>query len=478
MRPAFQCHPSGPLGAGAGREDGDMDMGPVCWSSGVDPTPRRRHPTAHRGALWFGVVSAEPEAVLDDLDGRGLVHDTTDRRELTEVLSSPTILYHGIDPSADSLHVGNFVGVLALRRFQDHGHRPLVLVGGATGMVGDPSGRSDERNLLDIDTLGHNVESIERQLVRFLDFGPGGATMVNNHDWTAPMSILEFLRDVGKYATVNQMVAKESVRSRMESDNGISYTEFSYMLLQAFDYWWLNENMACTLQIGGSDQWGNITAGIDLVRRRSQRNVHGLTWPLVTKTDGSKFGKSQQGNVWLDADRTSPYQFLQHWRNTDDRDVERFLMQLTLLSLDDIESVMADHTKNPGARVAQRRLGRELTELVHGPERLEAATEAADLLFGGSVFTRSALECVALEVPTTAASSAELLGEGSLVPLLARSSLCTSNSDARRALAEGSIYVNNERRTDDSIDEADLRFDRFLLLRRGKKNYNLVISAS
>ncbi len=250
------------------------------------------------------------------------------------------------------------------------------------------------------------------------------------------------------------------------------------MLLQAFDFWWLHEHMHCTLQIGGSDQWGNITAGIDLIRRRSQRAAHGLTWPLVTKSDGSKFGKSQEGNVWLDADRTSPYQFLQYWRNTDDRDVRRFLMQLTLLAVDDIESVMSVHEREPGARVAQRRLGSELTELVHGRERLDAAEEAADLLFGGNVFTRSALECVALEVPNTDASHAELVGDGSLVPILARSSLCTSNSDARRALAEGSIYVNNERRTDDSLVADDLRFDRFVLLRRGKKNYNLVISGS
>ncbi|MDH3755469.1 MAG: tyrosine--tRNA ligase, partial [Acidimicrobiia bacterium] len=302
--------------------------------------------------------------ILDDLDARGLVHDTTDRESLAAALASPVALYHGIDPTADSLHVGNFVGVLVLRRFQDAGHRPLVLVGGATGMVGDPSGRSDERSLLDEQTLAANVAAIRGQLERFLDFSR--ADLVDNHEWTAPLTLIEFLRDVGKHATVNQMIAKDSVRSRMESEQGISFTEFSYMLLQANDYQWLHEHRDVSLQIGGSDQWGNITAGIDLIRRRSGGTAHGLTWPLVTRSDGTKFGKSAGENIWLSAERTSPYRFFQYWMQTDDRDIERFLLQLTLLPVSEVAEIVATHERSPDLRSAQRRLAEELTMLVHG----------------------------------------------------------------------------------------------------------------
>lgn len=422
-------------------------------------------------------MTTNPAGVLDDFDARGLIHDTTDRAELAAALSEPATLYHGIDPTADSLHVGNFVGVLALRRFQDHGHRPLVLVGGATGMIGDPSGRSDERNLLDPPTLAANVAAIRGQLERFLDFGAGGATLVNNHDWTAPVSVLEFLRDVGKHVTVNQMVAKESVRSRMGGDHGISYTEFSYMLLQAFDFSWLHDHHDCVLQIGGSDQWGNITAGIDLIRRRSGGVAHGLTWPLITKADGSKFGKSQEGNVWLDPERTSPYRFYQFWVNTDDRDVERFLLQLTLLPVPEVSEIVASHRADPGSRVAQRRLAGALCELVHGTDATEAALEASAVLFGGDAITEKAFGVLAGEVPVTRVSATALSGEGALVDLLASTPLCKSKGDARRALGERSIYVNNQRREDDSLTADDLRFGRFVLLRRGKRNYNLVISS-
>lgn len=412
--------------------------------------------------------------ILDDLAARGLLHDTTDRGELAELLSRPITLYHGIDPSADSLHVGNFVGVLALRRFQDFGHRPIVLVGGATGMVGDPSGRSDERNLLDADTLAGNVHGIRSQLERFLDFGDGGATLVNNRDWTGSVTVLEFLRDVGKHITVNQMVAKESVRSRMEGEHGISYTEFSYMLLQSFDYWWLHENMDCRLQVGGSDQWGNITAGIDFIRRRSGASAYGVTWPLITRADGSKFGKSQDDSVWLSAERTSPYRFYQYWVNTDDRDLERFLFQLTLLPVHRVAEALADHEGDPGLRRGQHLLAREITTLVHDQAAATGAAEASELLFGGEA-GENAFATLVDEVPTTRVAIAALGGEGALVDLLTESGMCKSKGDARRAISERSIYVNNERREDDSVTAADLRHERFLLLRRGKKNYNLVI---
>ena len=289
--------------------------------------------------------------LLDDLRARGLVHDHTDESALREMLESgPVTLYCGIDPSADSLHVGHLVAVLVLRRFQKAGHRPLALVGGATGMVGDPSGRSDERNLLDGATLEANVAGIQAQLESLFDFsGDSAARLVNNYDWTRDVSLLDFLRDVGKHMTINQMVAKDSVRSRMEGDQGISFTEFSYMLLQAFDYWWQFEHYDCRLQVGGSDQWGNITAGIDLVRRRSGATVHGLTWPLMTRADGQKFGKTAEGTVWLDPGRTLPFEFHQYLMNTDDRDAERLLLQLTLLP---VAEVAADHG-DPHRRTAR-----------------------------------------------------------------------------------------------------------------------------
>ncbi len=417
--------------------------------------------------------------VLDDLRARGLLHDTTDPDELRRLLGQPTTLYHGIDPTADSLHVGNFVGVLVMRRFQEAGHHPVALVGGATGMVGDPSGRSDERNLLDADTLAANVSAIRAQLERFLDFDRG-AELVDNRTWTAPVSLLEFLRDVGKHVTVNQMAAKESIRARMQSEDGISYTEFSYLLLQANDYWWLHENKGCQLQIGGSDQWGNITAGIDLIRRRSGHAVHGLTWPLLTRADGSKFGKSAGENVWLSAERTSPYRFYQHWMQTDDRDIRRFLLQLTLLPVEEIDGIVDAHEREPHERTAQARLAEALTTLVHGVEAAASAREATGLLFGGEVgdLSAAAFEAVAGEVPTSEVPLPALTGEGALVDVLVSSGLSSSRSDARRGLDEGSIYVNNRRRREDRLDGVDdLHHGRFLLLRRGKRSYHLVVAA-
>ena len=307
--------------------------------------------------------------ILDDLAARGLVHDSTDLDALAARLAEgPITLYSGFDPTADSLHVGNLVPLLLLRRFQDAGHRPIALAGGATGMIGDPGGRSEERNLLDDETLDVNLAAIRVQLAQFVDLDAGRGLLVDNRTWTQPLGVLDFLRDVGKHMTVNAMLAKESVRARVESEDGISFTEFSYMLLQANDYAVLHGDHDCELQVGGSDQWGNITAGIDLIRRRTGDHVHGLTVPLVTRSDGTKFGKSVDGSVWLSPSRTSPYAFYQYWINVDDRDVERFLLQLTLLSLDEVAGVVAEHASAPEQRTGQRRLAHEMTALVHGPE--------------------------------------------------------------------------------------------------------------
>jgi tyrosyl-tRNA synthetase len=420
-------------------------------------------------------------AVLDDLAARGLVQDTTDFAELTELLAAgPITLYCGFDPTADSLHAGNLIGLLVLRRFQLAGHRPIALAGGATGMIGDPSGRSDERNLLDDATLGHNLACIKEQMTRFLDFepGPAQAALVDNRTWTGDVLLLDFLRDVGKLVTVNQMVAKESVRSRMESDNGISYTEFSYMLLQANDFAWLHEHERCVLQVGGSDQWGNITAGIDLIRRRQGARAHGLTFPLMTKADGSKFGKSAGGAIWLGAHRTSPYEFFQYWIQTDDRDVEKFLLQLTLLPVAEVAEAMAAHAEAPERREAQRLLAREITALVHGAAGLAVAEEATEVVFGRREEQPSADALASLvdAIPTGRLPSARLGAGMSLVDLLAETGISSSKGDARRTVSQGGVTVNGRRAAvEDEIAAADLWHGRYLVVRRGKKNVHLVV---
>ncbi len=422
--------------------------------------------------------------MLEELESRGLVQDTTDRELLARRLSSGSIaVYHGIDPTASSLHLGNLIGVLVLRRFQEAGHRPIALVGGATGMVGDPSGRSDERNLLDDATLGTNLAGIRSQLEKLLDFD-GDADLVNNYDWTRDLTLIEFLRDTGKHATVNQMAAKHSVRSRMESESGISYTEFTYMLLQAYDYWWLHANLQCELQIGGSDQWGNITAGVDLIRRRSGVHVHGLTWPLLTRSDGAKFGKTAEGAVWLDPERTSPYRFHQYFIQIPDEDVERSLLQFTLLPVAEIAELIEAHQRDPARREAQRTLANEVTSLVHGPASAGAAEEAAGILFGSPVddMDEAAFEAVAAEVPTSEISLTPSDGFDAasnsfdLVELLASTGLATSKGDARRGLSEGSVYVNNERIAGEAptVDAHRLLHGRYLLLRRGKRRHHLL----
>ena len=416
--------------------------------------------------------------VLTDLDARGLIHQTTDRRALAQRLDNgPITVYCGFDPTAASLHVGNLMGLLTLRRLQIGGHRPIALAGGATGMIGDPSGRSAERNLLDDDALARNLEGIVPQLRQFLDFddGPHAARLLDNRAWTVGVGVLDFLREVGKHVTVQQMLGKESVRNRLDDGDGLSYTEFSYMLLQAYDYLWLAENVECELQVGGSDQWGNIVLGIDLIRRRLGRAAHALTWPLLARSDGTKYGKTAGGEtLWLSADDMSPYRFYQAWIGVDDADVGRLLAQLTFLDLDEASEIAAAHEADPGRREGQRRLAAEITRIVHGDEAATAAAGASEVLFGGAVPVRqasaAALAFVAAEVP-----SGQLRALGtSVVDVLVDADLARSRSEARRALAEGSVYINGERTSDPErvVDAGDLLHGRYVLMRRGKKRWH------
>ena len=415
--------------------------------------------------------------LIDDLEARGLIHDVTDRDALRARLAGgPIGIYIGFDPTADSLHAGNLVGQIYMRRFQEAGHRPYPLAGGATGMIGDPGGRSEERNLLDADTLRHNVDCIKGQLSRLLDFEPGPyqATLVNNADWTVDISMLEFLRDVGKHFTVNQMIAKESVKARVESEHGISYTEFSYMLLQANDFRHLYETHGVELQAGASDQWGNIVAGVDLVRRRLGATAHGITHPLITKSDGTKFGKSVDGAVWLDPDKTSPYQFRQFWLQTDDEMVGTYLKMLSLRPLDEVLATVDEHAEAPHRRVAQRALAYEMTSLVHGEAAAQAADEAADVLFGGDPTAASdaAFDTVAREVPSSDLSTDAI---GDVVEVLVATGLASSKSDARRTLEGKGFRCNGVVLSPDTslADEPRLH-GRYLLLQRGKKSHHLV----
>ncbi|KIE53603.1 MAG: hypothetical protein MB55_00925 [marine actinobacterium MedAcidi-G3] len=418
--------------------------------------------------------------ILSDLEARGLIHDTTDRKALATRLSEgPITLYCGFDPTADSLHVGNLIGLLTLRRFQLAGHLPISLAGGATGMVGDPSGRDAERNLLDDEGLAKNLEGIIPQLRKFLDFeGESAAKLLDNRAWTVGVGILDFLRDIGKHVTVNQMIAKDSVKSRMSEGDGISYTEFSYMMLQGYDYLWLADNENCQLQVGGSDQWGNIVLGVDLIRRKLGQSAYALTWPLLTKPDGSKYGKTAGGEtIWLSANRMSPYRFYQAWIGVDDSEVRKLLLQLTFLSVDDIDVLISEHEANPHLRLGQRTLASELTEIVHGETAAVSAAEASAVLFDSDAeilaASEAAFEFISGEVPST---DIKELGSG-VIDLLVESGLCQSRKDAKRAINEGGIYINGERLTETDFVPSDsqLLHDRYLLLRRGKKLWHLLI---
>lgn len=417
--------------------------------------------------------------ILDELKWRGLIHQCTDEKELTEYLSQPQTLYVGFDPTATSLHVGSLLPLMMLRRFQSFGHKPIALVGGATGMIGDPSGKSEERNLQSKEALDANVRGLRSQMERFLDFsGEAAAILVNNLDWTGPWSYLEFLRDVGKNFPVSVMLSKDSVKSRIEREGvGISYTEFSYMLLQAYDFVHLSRTYGCKLQVGGSDQWGNITAGIDLARRMDGASLNGLTCPLLLTSDGRKMGKTEKGTIWLDAQRTSPYAFYQYWKNIDDRDVMTCVHYLTEISRDEATSMAASMTSDP--RSAKQRLAEWLTEFVHGPAGLESALRASAMLFSGGEIDNlrdaQVMEIFA-DVPSVELPRSRLADGVLLVDALVESKLSSSKSEARRTIEQGGGYINNRQcgELDRKLTDADLASESVIVLRSGKKKYALL----
>lgn len=417
--------------------------------------------------------------ILDELKWRGLIHQCTDEKELTEYLSKPQTLYVGFDPTATSLHVGSLLPLMMLRRFQSFGHKPIALVGGATGMIGDPSGKSEERNLQSKEALDANVRGLRCQMERFLDFsGESAAIIVNNLDWTGPWSYLEFLRDVGKNFPVSVMLSKDSVKSRIEREGvGISYTEFSYMLLQAYDFVHLSRTYGCKLQVGGSDQWGNITAGIDLARRMDGASLNGLTCPLLLTSDGRKMGKTEKGTIWLDAQRTSPYAFYQYWKNIDDRDVMTCVHYLTEITRDEATSMAASMASDP--RSAKQRLAEWLTEFVHGPTGLESALRASAMLFSGGEIDKlhdaQVMEIFA-DVPSVELPKARLADGLLLVDALVESKLSSSKSEARRTIEQGGGYINNRQcgELDRKLTDADLASESVIVLRSGKKKYALL----
>ncbi len=416
-------------------------------------------------------------ALIADLEWRGLLSQTTDRDSLVAALNNgPVKFYLGFDPTAPSLHVGNLVVLLVMRRFQLAGHIPLPLVGGATGLVGDPSGRNEERSLNSDEIVGEWVSRIRGQLAKFLTFeGSNAATLVNNLDWTEHVTAIEFLRDIGKHFSVNQMLAKDAVSSRLE-EGGISYTEFSYQVLQSFDYLELFRRHDCILQLGGSDQWGNITAGLDLIRRVEGASAHALTIPLLQKSDGTKFGKTASGSIWLDPEMTSPYAFYQYWLQTDDADVERFLKTFSFKSHEDLETLIIELKENPGARNAHRALARELTTLVHSQTECDNAEAAAQTLFGVAGATEikeldsKTLEAALSQLPRTTVARGEEIPKW--VDLLAATGVVDSKSAARRIVKEGGAYLNNVKVLSEEFapSEDDLIHGRFLLLRKGKRD--------
>ncbi len=423
------------------------------------------------------------ENILPELYRRGLVADCTDREALGNLLASKrATLYVGFDPTADSLHVGSLVPLLGLARFQRAGHRPIAVAGGGTGLIGDPSGKATERALLDRDKLAANLASIKSQLARFLDFESktNPAKIVDNADWLCRLDLIGFLRDIGKRFTVNAMIAKESVRSRMEDrESGISFTEFSYMLLQAYDFLHLYRTEGCELQAGGSDQWGNITAGIELIRKVEGGTAFGLTFPLITTADGKKFGKTEAGTVWLDPRRTSPYRFYQYWMRVDDRDAIRFLNYFTFLDAERVAELERSVRESPERREAQAALAFEVTALTHGAEAARAARRASEVLFGGEVagVSEADLAEIAGDMPTTKLPKDFAAGSPPLVDALVRCGLCKSKGEARRDLAGGGIYVNNVRASGEAarLSSADALFGRYILLRKGKKTYHALV---
>lgn len=423
---------------------------------------------------------------IEEVTWRGMLHDVMPGTE-EHLMEQMRVAYVGIDPTADSLHIGHLVGVMLLKHFQLSGHKPLALVGGATGMIGDPSGKSNERNLLDEATLRHNQEAIKGQLARFLDFtsdAANAAELVNNYDWMKNFSFLEFIRDVGKHITVNYMMAKDSVKKRLSSEaaEGMSFTEFTYQLVQGYDFLHLYRDKNCTLQMGGSDQWGNITTGTELVRRIASGKAYALTCPLITKADGTKFGKSEGGNIWLDAARTSPYKFYQYWLNTSDVDAEKYIKIFTFLSKEEIEALTIQHREAPHLRLLQKRLAEEITIMVHSKEDLENAVKASGILFGNATSDdlKQLDEATFLEVfdgvPQAEIAKSEIESGINIVDVLnEKTGFLKSNGEARRALTANSISVNREKVKEDFMLSAnDLINNQFVLLQSGKKNYFVI----
>ena len=424
---------------------------------------------------------------MQELQWRGMIHDVMPGTE-EHLMEKMQAAYVGIDPTADSLHIGHLVGVMMLRHFQLAGHKPIALVGGATGMIGDPSGKSAERNLLDETTLRKNQEALKAQLSRFLDFDgtePNAAVLVNNYDWMKDFSFLDFIRDVGKHITVNYMMAKDSVKKRLSSDakEGMSFTEFTYQLVQGYDFLYLYQNYECTLQMGGSDQWGNITSGTELIRRIGGGKGYALTCPLITKADGTKFGKTEGGNIWLDAHRTSPYRFYQYWLNTSDADAEKYIKIFTFLEREAIEKLIEEHKEAPHMRLLQKKLASEVTAMVHSHDDLDRVIQASNILFGKSTsedlkqLDEQTFLDVFEGVPQAQLSKTELEnGLDMIGALAAKTGFLGSNGEARRELKQNSISVNKEKVKEDKlITSSDLINDKFVLLQRGKKNYYVLV---
>ncbi|MFQ3304968.1 MAG: tyrosyl-tRNA synthetase [Polaribacter sp.] len=424
---------------------------------------------------------------IEELQWRGMLHDSMPTTE-EHLLESMRSAYVGFDPTSDSLHIGNLVPIMLLAHFQRCGHKPIALIGGATGMIGDPSGKSAERNLLDEKTLRYNQEAIKGQLSHFLDFSSNeenAAVLVNNYDWMKDFSFLEFIRDVGKHITVNYMMAKDSVKNRIssESKDGMSFTEFTYQLVQGYDFLHLYQNNNTSIQMGGSDQWGNITTGTELIRRIGGGKGYAITCPLITKSDGTKFGKSEGGNVWLDGKRTSPYKFYQYWLNASDEDAEKYIRIFTFLDKETIDALITEHKEAPHARVLQKKIGAEVTLLVHGKEAYENAIKASNILFGKSTASdlKSLDEQTFLDVfdgvpqAKVAVSDVEE-GLDMIGALAAKTNFLASNGDARRALKENAISVNKEKVKEDfTISKEDLIANKYVLLQRGKKTYYLLV---
>jgi len=420
--------------------------------------------------------------LIKELSWRGMIQDVMPGTE-EQLLKEATTGYIGFDPTSDSLHIGSLVPILLLLHLQKAGHKPIALLGGATGMIGDPSGKSDERNLLQEDQLALNVEGIKKQLSRFLDFssgGPNAAEIVNNYDWFRNISFIEFLRDTGKHITVNYMMAKESVRKRIEGETGISYTEFAYQLMQGYDYYWLYTHKNCKLQMGGSDQWGNITSGTELVRRKAGGEAFGFTCPLIRKADGGKFGKTEKGNIWLDAEKTSPYQFYQFWLNASDEDAVQWIRIFTFLEQGEIEKIVADHQADAARRLLQRTLAREVTSFVHGQAEYEKAVQTTEKLFANQSAPAESLSVDDLEGMEGVIKFDYDLGRISagvdIVTFLAEAAIFSSKSEARKMVQQGGVSINRRKVGDVAmqVDGGLLLHDKYLLVQKGKKNYYLV----